>query len=372
MKRTLFYLLIVIVATFILSCDWNQPSEIKIGILFPMTGDEGDYGKKGSNAIELAIEQINSSGGIGGKKVKAIFEDSKSDAATGVTAIQKLISVDKVSAVVGDIVSAVTIPAATVAEKNKVIMIAPTSSAPPITNAGVYIYRVWSSDLAEGAAAGSFAKNKGYKKAAILHVNNDYGTQIAEIFAKNFETSEQKIVAKEAYDPKATDYKATLTKLKSLSPDVVYVAGYFEDTGTMLKQSKEIGISTQFIGATAIEDKKFIEIAGSSAEGIIYPLATGFDAKSQDPATKNFVEAFVKKFNYEPTWVESHCYDAFMLVVEAMKSNPNEITGDNMRKFLDVVSYEGVTGKIKFDENGDVTKPIVFKTVKNGEFIKLK
>ncbi len=205
-----------------------------------------------------------------------------------------------------------------------------------------------------------------------MHVNNDYGTQIAEIFAKNFETAEQKVVANEAYDPKATDYKATLTKVKSLSPDVVYVAGYFEDTGTILKQSKEIGLSTQFIGATAIEDKKFIEIAGSSAEGIIYPLATGFDAKSQDPTTKKFVEAFVKKFNYEPTWVESHCYDAFMLIVEAMKSNPNEISGDNMRKFLDGISYDGVTGKIKFDENGDVTKPIVLKTVRNGEFIKLQ
>lgn len=371
MKRKIFITLVFVFGIILMSCNNNSSNEIKIGILFPLTGDESDYGKKGSNAIELAIEQVNDSGGISGKKIKAVYEDSKADATTGVTAIQKLITIDKVPAVVGDIVSAVTIPAAAVAEKNKVILIAPTSSAPAITAAGVYIYRVWPSDLAEGMAAGNYARDKGYKKAVILHVNNDYGTQIAEIFTKNFETSEQKVLTNEAYDPKANDYKSILTKVKGLTPDVVYIAGYFEDTATILKQAKEIGLSTQYIGATAIEDKKFIEIAGNSSEGIVYPLATGFDAKSQDPVTKNFVEAFEKKYNYEPSWVESHCYDAFMLIVEAMKSNPNEISGDNMRKYLDSTSYDGVTGKIKFDANGDVTKPIVFKTVKNGEFVKL-
>jgi len=372
MRKLLFILLFLIISSGFTNCNGGKQNVIKIGVLFPLTGDEGDYGKKGKDAIEMAVDQINSGGGIDGKKVEAIFEDSRSDGPTGVTAIQKMISVDRVSAVVGDIVSAVTIPAAAVANKNKVIMIAPTSSAPAITNAGEYIYRVWPSDLAEGMAAGNYARQQNYKKAVILHVNNEYGTQIANIFTVNFENQEQKVVANEAYDPKATDFRSVLTKVKALTPDVIYLAGYFEDSASILKQAKELGFFVKFIGTTAIEDKKFIAIAGSSSEGIVYPLATSFDAKSQDATSKKFVDAFENKYSYEPSWVESHCYDAFMLIAEAMKNNPADISGDSMRKYLDTVSYKGVTGEIKFDENGDVTKPIVMKTVKNGEFITLK
>ena len=374
MKNRIFYttfLALLILLSAYYSCN-NPKSNINIGVLFPMTGDAGEYGVKGKKAIELAVEQINNSGGINGQKVKAIFEDSKADPSTGVTAIQKMISVDKVSAVVGDIVSSVSIPAATIAEKNKVVMIAPTSSAPAITEAGAFIYRVWPSDLLEGYAAGNFAKQKGFKKAVVLHLNNDYGTQIAEIFTKNFETETQKVLGNEAYDPKSNDFRPTLTKIKKLNPDVIYVAGYYEDSGEILKEAKQLGLSVQFIGATAIEDKKFIEIAGASAEGIVYPLATGFDAASQDPVTKKFVDDFRTKFAYEPSWVESHCYDAFMLIANAMMKT-GKTDGESIRLYLDSMgSYKGVTGKIEFDANGDVQKPIVYKTVKNGQFIQLQ
>lgn len=354
------------------SCNENSKVNSKIGVLFPMTGDAGEYGVKGRKAIDLAVETINTSGGINGQNVQAIFEDSKADPTTGVTAMQKLISIDKVPAVVGDIVSAVSIPAAAVAEKNKVIMIAPTSSAPAITQAGAFIYRVWPSDLLEGSAAGNFAKQRGLKKAVVIHLNNDYGNQIAIIFKTNFETETQKVIANEAYDPKTDNFRPVLTKIKSINPDVIYIAGYFEDTGEILKQAKELGIKVQFIGTTAIEDNKFLELAGKSAEGIVYPLATGFDAKSQTPTTKEFVDAFVKKYNYEPGWVESHCYDAFMLIVEAMKKT-GKTDGDSIRKYLDSMGiYNGATGDIKFDSNGDVTKPIIYKTVKDGKFIVLQ
>lgn len=174
-------------------------------------------------------------------------------------------------------------------------MIAPTSSAPAITHAGIFIYRVWPSDLLEGSAAGNYAKQKGFKRAVVLHLNNDYGNQIAEIFTKTFETETQKVVSNQAYDPKAKVFRAVLTTVKKEKPDVIYIAGYYEDTASLLKQAKELSIKVQFIGATAIEDMKFLELAGKSAEGIVYPLASGFDAKSQETPTKQFVEAFKKK-----------------------------------------------------------------------------
>jgi len=371
-KKLYKIICVIFIASFIYGCVNENLQSGKIGILFPMTGDAGEYGVKGRKAIELALNEVNNAGGVNGKVVEVVFEDSKADPSVGVTAIQKMISIDNVSAVVGDIVSSVSIPAATVAEKNKVVMIAPTSSAPALTHAGKFIYRVWPSDLLEGSAAGRFAKDKGFKKAVVIHLNNDYGNQIADIFKKSFESENQKVLINDAYDAKRASYRGMLTKLKTLNPDVIYIAGYYEDTAQILLEAKELGVNAQFIGATAIEDNKFLELAGNSAEGIVYPLASGFDAKSNDQNTIKFVTAFEKKYGYEPGWVESHCYDAFMLIANAMKKT-GKTDGESIRQYLDIMGiYNGVTGQIKFDANGDVTKPVIFKTVKGGKFVVLQ
>jgi branched-chain amino acid transport system substrate-binding protein len=348
----------------------TPPQDIKIGVLFPMTGDAASYGEKGKKAIDLATEEINAKGG---KKVSAIFEDSRAEPKTGVTAAQKLIDVDKVPVIVGDIVSSVTLAIAPAAEKGQVVVIAPTSSAPGITNAGNYIYRVWPSDLVEGTKIAELAAGKGYKNIAILHLNNDYGSSIADIFKKTLEGKGSKVVLSEGYLDKATDFRAVLTKIAGLKPDAIYVAGYFADTARILKQAKELGIQSQILGTTAIEDPEFLKLAGNSAEGMIYPLATGFDPTIiKTPQVEAFVTAFKKKYNTEPGWVEAHSYDAFMLSYQAANSINGQVTGTGLKSYLDGnKDYEGVTGKIAFDQNGDVLKPVVFKTIQNGKFVAL-
>jgi branched-chain amino acid transport system substrate-binding protein len=348
----------------------QPPSEVKIGVLFPMTGDAASYGEKGKKAIELATEEINAKGGV---KVTAIFEDSRAEPKTGVTAAQKLISVDKTPIIVGDVVSSVTLAIAPIAEKAQVVVIAPTSSAPAITNAGKYIYRVWPSDLIEGTKIAELAAEKGFKNVAILHLNNDYGSSIADIFKKTLETKGGKVTLNEGYLDKATDFRAALTKIAGLKPDAIYVAGYFADTSRILKQSKELGIKSQFLGTTAIEDPEFLKLAGNTAEGMIYPLATGFDPTIiKTPKVEAFVSAYKKKYNTEPGWVEAHSYDAFMLAYKSATSTNSQATGTTIQTYLDSnQDYEGVTGKIAFDKNGDVLKPVVFKTIKNGKFVAL-
>jgi branched-chain amino acid transport system substrate-binding protein len=348
----------------------QPPSEVKIGVLFPMTGDAASYGEKGKKAIELATEEINAKGGV---KVTAIFEDSRAEPKTGVTAAQKLISVDKTPVIVGDVVSSVTLAIAPIAEKAQVVVIAPTSSAPAITNAGKYIYRVWPSDLIEGTKIAELAAEKGFKNIAILHLNNDYGSSIADIFKKTLETKGGKVTLNEGYLDKATDFRAALTKIAGLKPDAIYVAGYFADTSRILKQSKELGIKSQFLGTTAIEDPEFLKLAGNTAEGMIYPLATGFDPTIiKTPKVEAFVSAYKKKYNTEPGWVEAHSYDAFMLAYKSATSTNSQATGTTIQTYLDSnQDYEGVTGKIAFDKNGDVLKPVVFKTIKNGKFVAL-
>jgi branched-chain amino acid transport system substrate-binding protein len=345
---------------------------IKVGILLPLTGDGSSYGQKGRKAIEMALDDFNARDSAGAKKVVAVFEDSKSNAKDGVSAVQKLITVDKVPAVVGDALSSVTLPAAAVAEANQVVLLSPCSSAPALTQAGKYIYRIWPSDLAEGKAAAEYAVSRGFKKAALLHLNNDYGNDIAEIFAKQFASDSRKIILKSAYADTTTDWRTMVTPLASSGADVVYIAGYYKDTAAILRTATELGIKVQFIGTTAIEDAGLFKLAGGAAEGIVYPLATGFDAASPDPASKAFVASFQKRFGDEPGWMESHAYDAFMLICNAIKSSKGKVSGTVVREHLDHLgTYHGVTGDIKFDENGDVIRGVVLKTVKDGKFVPL-
>lgn len=347
-------------------------SEIPVGILLPLTGDSSSYGQKGRKAIELAIDDFNAQEIASGKKVSAVFEDSKGNAKDGVSAVQKLVAVNKVPAIVGDALSSVTLPAAAVAETNQVVLISPCSSAPALTQAGKFIYRIWPSDLAEGKAAAEFAVSSGFKKAALLHLNNDYGNGIADIFDKRFTSDARKVILKSAYADSTTDWRAIVTPLASSGADVVYIAGYYKDTAAILKTATELGIKTQFIGATAIEDENLIKLAGSAAEGIVYPLATGFNATSSDPISKAFVAGFQKRFGYEPGWMEAHAYDSFMLICDAIKSSKGKVSGTDIRDHLDNLgAYHGVTGDIKFDENGDVIRGVVLKTVTDGKFVPL-
>lgn len=344
-----------------------------IGVVFPLTGDASSYGQKGRRAIELAVDDFNARQNAGAMKVSAVFEDSKGDARDGVLAAQKLISIDKVPAIVGDALSAVTLPIAPVCESNRVVLMSPCSSAPALTGAGKYIYRIWPSDLEEGKAAAAYASGHGYRRVAILHLNNDYGNGIAQIFASNFQASGGRVLITSAYEDNTSDWRAVVTPAASVAPDVVYIAGYYQDTAAILRMARELGLKAQFIGATAIEDPNFLKLAGPAAEGVVYPLATGYDASSKDPTTIAFVQSFEKRFGYEPGWMEAHAYDAFMLVVGPLHGAKTQITGDQVKEYLDHLGiYHGVIGDIQFDKNGDVIQPLVYKTVKNGQFVRLE
>ncbi len=371
----LIAILIGVAITAIISHSRNQTASdhvVRIGVIFPFTGDASSYGQKGRKAIEMAIDDFNEREKGTGKKVGAIFEDSKGNAKDGVSAAEKLISVENVPAIVGDALSAVTLPVAAVAEANQVVLISPCSSAPELTQAGTFIYRIWPSDLAEGKAAAEFAISRGFTKAGVLHLNNDYGNGIAAIFAKHFKSDARRVVLESPYADTTSDWRSIVTPLASSGADVVYIAGYYKDTAAILRTATELGVKVQFLGATAIEDDNLIKLAGTAAEGIVYPLATGFDASSSDPITKAFVIAFQKRYGYVPGWMESHAYDSFMLICDAVKSSNSPVSGRAIRDHLDHLgTYRGVTGDIKFDNNGDVIREIVLKTVKDGKFVPL-
>ncbi len=364
-----------LILTIILSpfgCSKFQPEskEIKIGAILPLTGDGAKYGTSARKAIDLAFSEVNSNGGIKGKKISVVYEDTKGVAKDGVSAIQKLITVHKVPAIIGDLLSSVTLAVAPVAEKNHVVLLSPTSSAPKITDAGDYIFRNCASDIFEGKVMADAAIQKfGIKKVAILYINNDYGVGITNIFKKTLIAHGGQIVAEETFNQGATDFRAQLTKITTLQFDGIYIVGY-KELGHLLKQAHELGIKAQFMSTVMFEDPDILSIAGNAADGIVYS-ARAFDPDSEEPHVKEFVASFKQHYEEEPDIFAAYAYDAARILIQAM--NKGELSADAIKQSIYAIKdFLGVTGLTSFDDKGDVFQPAYLKTVNNGKFTWLK
>ena len=344
----------------------KEPEEIKIGAILPLTGDAALYGESIKKGIDLAIEEINMAGGIKGKKVRIIYEDSKASPGEGVSALNKLISTDKVLAIIGDAVSSVTLAIAPIAEKNKIVILSPLSSAPAITNAGDFIFRNVPSDLFGGKVAAYFAvKQQGWQKLAILFINNDFGVGLQQVFSKEVMNLGGKIVASEAYEQGSTDFRTQLIKIKNANPDAIFLVGYRE-VPQILIQAKELKLRGRFLGTGLLEDPNVIKVAKDAAEGLFFTQLQ-YTPDSPDPIVKRFVDSFEKKYNSKPDIIAAYGYDSMAVLAFAMeKSN---LTSISIKKELyKVKNFKGVTGEISFDENGDVIQPMGVKVIKNGKF----
>lgn len=346
----------------------ENPKKIRIGAILPLTGDSAGWGEQGKWGVELAVMDANESIVIDGTEIEVVYEDSQAVPRIGIAAFNKLTQVDGVPAIVGDIVSSTTLAMAPYAEERKVVLIGISTSAPAITNAGRFVFRVWPSDNLEGSAAADWAYAQGHRKVSVLHMANDYGVGLAEAFQDRFGKHGGSVVSTQSYPQDQTDFRANLTRVKAEAPDVLYLIGYYKDVALALKQAKELGLSVVFMGPTAVESPELLKIAGDAAEGLVYPTIVDFDPAHPTDRQAEFIERFRARFGKEPDWAASHAYDAALVVFETLKSGAR--TGEQIRSAIDARrKFEGVTGKIQFDKNGDVIeKKIVIKTVRNGKF----
>jgi len=347
----------------------KKPEVIKIGILAPLSGDAASWGEAAKEGYDLAVEQVNMAGGISGRSLEPIYEDTQAQPEKAASAMLKLATVDKVPAVLGSITSAATLAAAPIAEKNHVVLLSPTSSAPKLSKAGKYIFRIWPSDTAEGSAIADFAASKmNLKHVDILYIQNDYGLALKDVFQRVFTNKGGIVPVTLAYKQDETDFRPYLSRIAADKPDAVYLVSYYKDAAMVFKQARELGLDLQFLGTTALEDPKLIELAGTAAEGVIYAIPAGFDPKGKDPTVTAFVMAFKKKFGKEPGIVAAHTYDAMNIIASVMKKGAMD--GPAIQQALEnLKGYHGVTGVISFDENGDVVKDIHIKTIKDGRFV---
>ncbi|GAB6120214.1 ABC transporter substrate-binding protein [Dysgonomonas termitidis] len=374
MKKKIFITIgviaIIAIGVFVYLNKMNKEQEvIKIGAILPLSGDVAVYGKNTQKGIDLAVEEINKAGGINGNKIQIIYEDSKADSKTGVTAMYKLIE-NKVQAVIDNSVSSVALAIAPIGDKNKVVVLSTGSTNPKLSGISPYFFRIWNSDNLEGQLSANFAIDTlNLSRAAIIYVNNDYGNGLCKVFSDEFTNKGGKVLNKENYEQGANDFKSQLAKIKASNIDVLYIAGYSKENAIIIKQTRELKFNCQLIGTVTMEDKTIIDMAGKAAEGIIYPYP-------KDPDINNpTVASFRKNYkNYYHEDISITCdvgYDAVYLIAKAISLGNS--TGEGIRKGLtEIKSYEGASGLIEFDRNGDVNKPMQFKKIANGNFVIIK
>ena len=335
---------------------------VKIGSGEPKSGGVAHIGKDNENGVQLAINEINAKGDlvIGGKKVKLalVGEDDAADPKQGTTVAQKLVDA-KVVAVVGHATSGVSIPANSVYAGAGLVQISPSSTDPNFTLKGnktpkgsVSAYRVVATDAQQGPALAKYMLANGVKTIAILDDATQYGKGLADQVEKSMKDGGTNVLARESATDKTSDFKALLTKVKSLNPDVVFWGG-MDDTGaTLAKQLRELGLTRKLAGADGLCTEKFIELSGVSGKGALCSQAgmpLGKMAKGAE-FSANYEKTFAgqKVQIYAP-----FAYDATYALVAAMKI-ANSVEPEAIAAAMPKVSIEGLIGPIAFDEKGDI------------------
>lgn len=351
----------------------KKADTIKVGANLEMTGGSASYGISSKNAIELAFKEINEKGGINGKQLELVVADNKSEAAEATNAMQKLVSQDNVVAVIGPNLSSSVIAASAINNSAKVLDIAPMATNPYVTvdqasgKTKEFNYRTCFIDPFQGTVMAKFATAElGVGNAAILIDNSsDYAKGLAQFFKENFVKEGGAVTAEESYLQKDTDFKATLTKIKATNPDFLYVPGYYQEVGLIVKQARELGMNMPIAGGDGWDSAKMPEIAGAAALNNTY-FSSLYSPDDSSDINKNFVAAYEKAYGQKPDVFAALSYDSALLVAEAIKNAGSTEPAKISEAMAKINGFSGVSGSVTFDDKHNPVKSAVILEYKDG------
>ncbi|MED4691457.1 ABC transporter substrate-binding protein [Peribacillus frigoritolerans] len=345
---------------------------IKIGVNLELSGGVASYGQSIAEGLELATAEINKEG-IDGKKIKLIKVDNKSEASEATSGAIKLTSQDQVAAIVGAATSTNSIAQVQIAQDNKVPVISPSGTSPEITfskdKLNDYVFRTSFIDPFQGTVAANFAAKEIKAKSAAIYIDSssDYSKGLAAAFKEQFEKNGGKIVAEEAYIAKDTDFRSTLTRLKSAKPDFIFLPGYYEEAGLIVKQARETGLDVPFMGGDGWDSPKLVEIAGAKALNNTF-ITNHYSSGDPDKKIQNFVSAFKAKYkDKSPDAFNALGYDTGYFLADAIKragSADSEKIKEALEKTADL---ELVTGTFTLDEKHNPIKSATILEFKEGK-----
>lgn len=343
--------------------------EILIGHYGSMTGSEATFGISTDNGIQMAVEEINAAGGIHGNQVKLITYDDKGDASEAGAAVTRLVSKDRVVAVLGEVASGLSLAGAPICQENGVPMVSPSSTNPKVTKIGDMIFRVCFIDPFQGSVAAKFAReHEGLKaqKAAILYDQSaPYSVGLQEEFEKAFIALGGEVVSSQQYQAGDQDFSAQLTAIRAAGPDIIFVPGYYTDVGNVALQAKKLGVTSPMLGGDGWDSSKLGEIAGDAINGSFY--SNHYSHQDPSPRVQDFIKKYTAKHQQTPDGLAALGYDAARILFEAMQRAKSLSGTDLAAELAKTKDFDGVTGRISIDAERNAVKPAVILEMKAGQ-----
>jgi branched-chain amino acid transport system substrate-binding protein len=357
--KVLFILIATLIAfSAVNSCN-QKTANIPVGVVAPLSGDNASYGTILKQGFDLAFSSDTS--------IKLQYEDSKFDPTTAVSAINKLISVDKVQVVLGEVASGVTMAIAPVAEKNKVVLFSTISSTDNLRNSGPYFFRNIPRNEIQGKTVAQFLYNKlNIKSVAFFGMNDEYGTNISKSFKETFMQLGGKVVFEDFFKKGDVDFRTALSKIKSSGAKALFIPGDKNEPAGILKQAKELNLNIPIVGGDGSCNSDVISIAGNSSEGfycanvLVNPTSAYY---------QNYHRLFVDKYHKEPGAYDAYAYEGGMILLEAIHHSGND--ANKVKDYLHSHTFQSMTGDLKFDKDGEVNRLWGMYQVVNGKFIAL-
>ncbi|MBT2741089.1 ABC transporter substrate-binding protein [Bacillus sp. ISL-77] len=352
----------------------SDSKTIKVGVNLELSGGVASYGESLENGIDIAVDEINKAGGVKGKKLEIIKVDNKSEAAEATNGAIKLTSQDKVTAIIGAATSGDTVAQAQIANDTKTILLTPSGTSPNVTVGDIgklneFVFRTSYIDPFQGIVAGNFAaKELNVKNAAIFADSaSDYAKGLAAAFKETYEKAGGKVVAEEAYVAKDTDFRATLTRIKAKNPEFIFIPGYYEEVGLIVKQARELGITAPLMGADGWDSPKLVQLAGADALNNTF-ITNHYTSEDPDKNIQKFVTTYKEKFNGEsPNAFNALGYDTVYLLADAIERAGGTDTTKIKEALENTKDFSRITGKITIDKDHNPIKSATVLEYKDGK-----
>ncbi len=326
--------------------------KIKIGYMGPLTGDAASYGHAIKRGVELALKDSQL------ENVEIIYEDTKCDGKESVNAVNKLINIDGVVAIVGEVCSGATLAAAPIAEENNVVLISASSTSSKIIDAGDYIFRTIPSDTNQGKFAANLLFENNITNLSILYGNEEYGVGFNDILTSEFEDLGGKVVASESFERGSVDLRTQLSKIKKAKPQAIFIVSNSPDSAVAaLKQIKQLGIRVKIYGSEGLKGPEVAAV--KTAQGLI--------VTSVSAGTTRFANDYMAEYGLSPEPFSPQGYDAFDALAKAIDDGAK--TGPEIKDYLYKESFTGASGDIEFDSDGEVTGTYDVYQLKNATFV---
>lgn len=335
---------------------------IKIGANLELSGSVASYGSSIKDGAQLAIDEINEAGGIDGKQIEFVPVDNKSESAEATNAAIKLATQDKVTAMIAPATSGNVIATAQIANQYKIPTVTASGTAPNVTenedgSINDYVFRTCFIDPFQGIVAANFATNELSAKNVAIYADNasDYAKGLAKSFKEQIEENGGTVVSEEAYVADDTDFKSTLTRIKSKNPDFIFIPGYYEEVGLIVKQARELGIEAPLMGADGWDSPTLVELAGAEALNNTF-ITNHYSSQDPEETIQGFVEAFKAKYGESPNAFHALGYDTVYFIKDAIE-RAGSTDGEAIQKELAATeNLSLITGTFSVDEKHNPVK----------------